>query len=333
MATNTIRIGIVGAGRFSNIRVLPELKKIPGVELVAVANSRRETSERVAQEQGVGRVAADWKEVVSADDVDLVFNGTQAPQHHDILLAALENDKHVFTMNPLAMTAAEAQEIVRAAQARPHLKMRQYLAFPHGPYPREDAVVLRLLEEGRIGRVLHASLTWHTPFLALGSYFEVLNRWLGDHRRVLGFRKQYEIEGKRAGVTTTLAELAEGATITYTHNTLISEPARGPRAELYGEEGTLIVHANPESPRESIFIGKRGGTDLEPVAIPADLGANWDDPRFVNVEEQFIEWVQGGAEPTPLLIKPEDGLKSLEFAEGFVASMKQGSVWVDLPQH
>ena len=133
---------------------MPELEKVPGVTFVAVANNSVESTARVADRFNVPVQASSWQDVVSSPDVDLVFNGTQAPQHRDILLGALENDKHLLTMNPLAMTGPEGREIVAALEARPSLKARQYPAFPHGPFAREDALVARLLSEGRIGRVL-----------------------------------------------------------------------------------------------------------------------------------------------------------------------------------
>ena len=150
MSTNSsLRIGLVGAGRFSQRRVVPELAEVPGVEFVAVANNSAESTAYVAEQFNVPTQAGSWEDVVSSPDVDLIFNGTQAPQHRDILLGALENDKHLLTMNPLAMTADEGREIVAALESRPHLKARQYPAFPGGPYDREDALVLRLLSEGR----------------------------------------------------------------------------------------------------------------------------------------------------------------------------------------
>ena len=149
MSTNsTLRIGLVGAGRFSQRRVVPEIAKVPGIEFVAVANNSAESTARVAEQFNVATQASSWQDVVSSPDVDLVFNGTQAPQHRDILLGALEKDKHLLTMNPLAMTGAEGREIVAALEARPQLKARQYPAFPGGPYDREDALVLRLLSAG-----------------------------------------------------------------------------------------------------------------------------------------------------------------------------------------
>ncbi len=332
MAIERVRVGIVGAGRFSRARVLPELKKAAGVEFVAIANSSNESSEAAASQLGVGRVAADWREVVSAPDVDLVYNGTQAPPHRDVILAALESDKHVLTLNPLAASSAEAAELVAAAAARPSLKTRQFHAFPAGPYTREDELVRRLLTGGEIGEVHQALFYWHTPFLAAGSYFEVLNRWLGTHRRILATRKQAEVDGNRMAAAVVLAELESGALVTYSHTTFLATAVQHPRVEIAGDKGTLIVRATRDA-GDSVFLAKPGDSAPQPVPVPDDLKTAWADERVLPVEEQFADWIRGGAEPSLVLLPFEEGLRNLEFADAFVASSRQGGAWVDLPAH
>ena len=330
--TQTLRIGLVGAGRFSAARVLPQLQAIPGVEFVAVANSSVESTARIADRFSVPTQAASWEDVVSSPDVNVIFNGTQAPQHHDILLAALQNDKHVFTMNPLSMTAAEGREIVAALQSRPHLKARQYLAFPHGPYSREDALVLRLLSEERIGRVLHAEVQWHTPYLAFGSYFDILNRWMGAHARLFAVRKQHEIDGKRVGITSILAELSGDRIVRYVHDNTAPLATQNPHITLFGEKGSIIVEAYPADLLSSVRIAMHGDAASQVAPVPEDLKAPYKDERFVTVEEDFVNWVLGGSEPTPLLLTLQQGLQSMILAEAFVASMRQGGAWVDIAQ-
>ena len=328
---STLRIGLVGAGRFSQARVVPELEKVPGVTFVAVANNSVESTARVADRFSVPVQASSWQDVVSSPDVDLVFNGTQAPQHRDILLGALENDKHLLTLNPLAMTGAEGREIVAAIEARPSLKARQYPAFPHGPYAREDALVVRLLSEGRIGRVLSAEIQWHTPYLAFGSYFDILNRWVGSHMRLLAVRKQHEVGNRRVGFSAIIGDLGDEVAVRYTHDNLAPKAMQNAHIALHGESGTIIVAAYPADPLSSVRIVSGDG-EAEVVPVPNDLRQPFEDERHVNIEEQFLGWVMGGAEPTPLLLTLQEGLQSIDAAEAFVASMRQGGAWVDMPQ-
>ena len=81
------------------------------------------------------------------------------------------------------------------------------------------------------------------------------------------------------------------------------------------------------------MIAKRGESTLQPVGVPSDLQAAWADERVVPVEAQFINWIKGGPEPDPVLLTFQKGLENLEFADAFVASSRQGGVWVDMPAH
>src|SRR5206468_1940996 len=79
MAADRIGIGFIGAGGIAKQRHLPGLKKLDGIDFVAVANRRRETAEQVAKEWGFKSVLDDWRQVLERKDVDAVF--ITAPPH------------------------------------------------------------------------------------------------------------------------------------------------------------------------------------------------------------------------------------------------------------
>lgn len=64
MSTETIRIGIIGAGGNTRFRHIPGLQAIDGVEIVGVCNRSRASSERVADEFKIPRVFDNWREVI-----------------------------------------------------------------------------------------------------------------------------------------------------------------------------------------------------------------------------------------------------------------------------
>ena len=75
MSTDTIRIGMVGAGANTRLRHVPGFRNIPGVELVGVVNRSRESSERAAAEFEIPRVFDSWQELVDDDEIDAVMIG------------------------------------------------------------------------------------------------------------------------------------------------------------------------------------------------------------------------------------------------------------------
>ena len=155
MGTSTIRVGVVGAGANTVSRHLPGLLEQPDVELASVCNRSRESSERVAQQFGIGAVYESWPELVAADDSDAIVIGTWPYLHCPITLAALAAGKHVLCEARMAMNAGEARAMLAASRGRPEL-VAQIVPAPHTL--GEDGTIRRYLAEGRLGDLLAVEL-------------------------------------------------------------------------------------------------------------------------------------------------------------------------------
>jgi predicted dehydrogenase len=197
-----LRIGVVGAGANTRERHIPGLRACPGVEIAAVVNRSRASSERVARELGIPRVGADWRELVASPEIDAICIGTWPYLHAEVTIAALAAGKHVLCEARMAMNAAEAEAmqaaLVAARRHGPEL-VGQIVPSPFTlPY---DRTVRRLLDTGALGRLqavklahTHGGLldprkpiTWRQQAelsgvntLTLGIYYEVLLRWLDE---------------------------------------------------------------------------------------------------------------------------------------------------------
>src|SRR6266404_7633770 len=130
MTDQKIRVGFIGAGANSRKFHVPNLQAQPGVELVAVANRSKESGERVAKEFGIARVHGDWREVVTARDVDAVCIGTWPYMHAEMTLAALAAGKHVLCEARMAMNATEGRRMLEGARRAPQL-IAQLVPAPH----------------------------------------------------------------------------------------------------------------------------------------------------------------------------------------------------------
>lgn len=155
-----------------------------------------------SNEQGLAEFAArwgweetstDWKQVVARDDVDVVAIATPPIVHRDIAVAAAESGKHVFCEKPIALSAAEAQEMADAADKH------GVVHYLNHEYRRCPAVALarQLIDEGRIGRIFH----WR------GAY---LQSWLVDPNFPLTWhlRKEMAGSGSQAGINSHSVDLA-----------------------------------------------------------------------------------------------------------------------------
>jgi predicted dehydrogenase len=157
MKLETIGVGFIGAGWMARAHghalhtlnhVAPLSKR---VRLVAIAGRRREVLERRASDLGFERRTTRWQEVVEDDEVDVVAILAPTHLHAAPTIAALELGKPVLCEKPLGRDAAEAQEMLAAAQAAgvPHCCGFNYRFVPAVRLAR------RLVADGRLGRLRH----------------------------------------------------------------------------------------------------------------------------------------------------------------------------------
>ena len=137
-----LRLAIIGLGIIGRIH-LRHASTLPGVQAVAVAD------QRPFFEPGLF-YSPDWRAVVTRDDVDAVAICLPHALHRECAEAALEAGKHVFLEKPLATTLADAQHLVRRAQAADRTLM---VNMTHRFYPPVRRA-RELLREGAIGNVI-----------------------------------------------------------------------------------------------------------------------------------------------------------------------------------
>jgi predicted dehydrogenase len=193
-----IRLGFIGAGGICEQRHLPNLSQMPDVDLVAVCNRSPESSRRVQEKWRFARTAANWRQIVEADDIDAVFIGTWPYLHCELSLAALAAGKYVFCQARLCMDWAEACRMVAAAKAHPQ---QVTMVCPSPFRVRWERTVRGLLASERFGRLLSVTVTSMTAanrdphqitwrerrelsglnILQVGIYAETLNAWCGEY--------------------------------------------------------------------------------------------------------------------------------------------------------
>jgi predicted dehydrogenase len=150
LPTSTVtRIGAIGAGGFG-LFALQQFLQVPGVQLVAIAGTHREAALAMARRFGVSDLV-EVDALLANPAVDLVYIATPPFLHHPRALAALEAGKHVICEKPLAMTVAQADELLALARARNQLCVTNLMQRYN---PTFDAV-RRLIESRVLGECLH----------------------------------------------------------------------------------------------------------------------------------------------------------------------------------
>lgn len=150
---DSIGIGIIGAG-FARSTQIPAFRACDGARIVAIASRHQANAERVAREFEIEHVAADWREVVARDDVDLISIVTPPVTHAEMTLAALDAGKAVLCEKPMAMNADEANAMRQSASAKGRLALIDHeLRFVPGRQRMRE-----LIQSGEIGQIRHAKL-------------------------------------------------------------------------------------------------------------------------------------------------------------------------------
>ena len=149
----SVRLGIVGVGDVARRDYLPELSRLAGrAELTWVCSRGPERASAVAEAYAVPRWTTDYRELVSAPDVDAVLNLTPFSLHAEVTLAALEAGKHVYSEKPVASDGSQAATIAAAAAERGLLVVPapSVMLFPQLRRARE------IVEAGSLGRICSA---------------------------------------------------------------------------------------------------------------------------------------------------------------------------------
>jgi predicted dehydrogenase len=117
MKDEKIGVGLIGTG-FARSAQAPAFSICEGAELIAVCSGRLENAQRLATEFNIKYVCENYEQLLALDEVSLVVVSTPPYLHHPITMAALESGKHVICEKPMAMSSAEAREMVELAESR-----------------------------------------------------------------------------------------------------------------------------------------------------------------------------------------------------------------------
>ncbi|WP_122456530.1 Gfo/Idh/MocA family oxidoreductase [Pseudomonas viridiflava] len=113
--SQTIRLGLIGAGRMGSFHGLTAARHIPGASLTAIADPSHAHATRLASELGVQKIYSDPQQLLDDPDIDGVLIAAPARSHADLVIRAARAGKSVFCEKPMAITLDEADRAIAAA--------------------------------------------------------------------------------------------------------------------------------------------------------------------------------------------------------------------------
>jgi predicted dehydrogenase len=189
-SSGELRVGMVGyafmgAAHSQAWRTVNRAFDLPlRARMAAVCGRDEEKVRSAATRLGWERTYTDWRDLITADDIDVVDICTPGDSHCEIALAALAAGKHVLCEKPLANTVEEARAMVAAAETARAGGFRSMCGFN---YRRVPAVTYlrQLVAAGRLGTIRHVRAVY-------------LQDWIVDPQFPLVWRLQRDKAGSGA---------------------------------------------------------------------------------------------------------------------------------------
>ena len=301
--TQRVRWGLIGAGDIAEKRVAPALGQAERSELVAVSRRQEARAEDFARRFGIERVHGRWEDLVTDPEVDAVYVATPVDLHARMAVAAAEAGKHVLCEKPMALTVADCDRMIEAAERS---GVRLGVAYYRHLYP----IVLRtkeLLGSGRLGR----------PVLARVEACERFDpppddprAWLLDPDRS-GGGPMFDFGCHRIEVLLDLlgpATGVSGVTANVAYDREVEDTAAAVFQFASGAVGTLAVSHATKDPRDtldlfctagSVHIPRLSGSELRLVVEGADEVETHPPPANLHLPfvEQFVRSILDGEDP------------------------------------
>ncbi|HZC72113.1 MAG TPA: Gfo/Idh/MocA family oxidoreductase [Jatrophihabitans sp.] len=150
-----LRLGVIGAGSWTVAAHLPALaKRADDVEFVGVCRRGGDALARIKDQYGFQVASEDYRDVLAAG-IDIAVVAGPTSVHHEHARAALTAGAHVLCEKPFTLTAAQAWDVVAAAE---HAGRHLLLSFGWNYTPMIERGHAVLTEAG-IGTVEQISIT------------------------------------------------------------------------------------------------------------------------------------------------------------------------------
>jgi predicted dehydrogenase len=252
--SDQLGIGVIGLGGFG-LFALQQFVQVPGVQLAGMAGTARPAAVAAAQRYGLEDVI-DVDRLLELNAVDLVYISTPPFLHYEQSKRALAAGKHVMCEKPLALTVAQADELVGLARRQDRLLVANLMQR----YNRLFDIVGQVIDRQPLGEFLHGYFEnyasdenlppdhwfWDPAksggiFIEHGvHFFDMLAGWLGVGELVSA-QASRRSDGREDQVQCTV-RYPGGAHFNFYHG--FHQPARLDRQELrlVFERGDMVLH-------------------------------------------------------------------------------------------
>jgi predicted dehydrogenase len=313
-----IRVCLVGAGRAGKVHANSLVAHVPGGELVGVVDSVAEARRDTGDQFGVDARFETLEAALDGLEFDAVVITTPTFTHNPLAVAAAEAGKHVFLEKPMALSIAECDEIIEAAERNGVLLQIGFMRR----FAPEFVAAFERIQAGEIGRPMIIKSLSHGPGLpppwardlkkSNGMLAEVNShdwdciRWLMESNPQRVYAEVANFKGEARGVD--VPDFYDNAlvNIRFENGSLGSISGVCPcdygydaRVEIVGELGIMQIG---EMQKEAVVVC----TDRE-HGLVTPIFRGWAERfawGYIREMEHFIQCIQAGI---PARVGGQDG--------------------------
>lgn len=316
MSSRRVRIAVVGCGAVARESILPVLAGHEGVVIGPLVDRDEARARGLADAYGVSTVATDMSSL-SRDHVDGVILATPPAHHAPATLELVRKGLHVLVEKPMAVTAADAHAMVKAAD-------EAGVALSVGLYRRflPSAQLLRaMIERREFGRPLSVDVEEGGPYNWPAATLDVLKRAsggggvfidIGSHLIDLVLyilqgtpRLDRYLDNERGGIETDCQLFATADTpwgaVPMRFELSRTRELRG-SIRIVCEEATLELR-RPDFTRVTVHRAGKGVTlDERPIQYSAEWSGSEEFVGYEAFRLEVDDWIaafSGGAPPIP----------------------------------
>ncbi len=154
VAPEPVRAGVVGLGYWGP-NLIRNLQELEGAELRWICDLDEKRLGPMGRRYPAARSTTQFDELLADPELEAIAIATPVSTHYALALAALQAGKHVFIEKPLASSAVEAQQLLRAAEER-GLTLMPGHTFLYSPPVN---MIRELIHTGALGDIYFISMS------------------------------------------------------------------------------------------------------------------------------------------------------------------------------
>lgn len=159
MSDRKIRWGILSTANIGTGRVIPAMQQSRNGVVQAIASRTAERAQQAADALGIPRAHGSYEALLADPEVDAIYNPLPNSMHAEWSIRCADAGLPVLCEKPLAVNAAEAEEMV-VAFARHDLLLAEGFMYRFHPQTQK---VLDLLRGGAVGDLAMVNASFNFP--------------------------------------------------------------------------------------------------------------------------------------------------------------------------